>query len=110
MACNSHFANLEPSLSGYKVSKHLIRELDNYQEVIEKILAGKTAYFTELHKFEEKIGDLSIFRAKINKIHIVYAVNKEKNVLFLRAFKNFNLYEKFLESKKDIKKIADSIK
>lgn len=109
MDFNSHFANLEPTLSGYKVSKHLMRELDNYDEVINKILSNETACFSELHKFEEKIGDLSIFRAKMNKIHIVYAINKEKKVLFLRAFKNFNLYEKFLENKKEIKKLADSM-
>jgi virulence-associated protein VapD len=109
--CASHFKNLRPSISGYKVSKHLARDLENYKEIIQKILSCESTCFSELHKFEEKIGTIAIFRAKINRTHIVYAVdrNDSKTVLFLRAFKNFSLYGKFLEDKKDIKKLVNSL-
>ena len=43
--------------------------------------------------------------AKINGIHIVYAVSGNK-LIFLRAFKNFKRYEKFLEDKKAVKNLA----
>jgi mRNA-degrading endonuclease RelE of RelBE toxin-antitoxin system len=108
--CNSHFKNLRPSISEYKVSKHLAKDLDNYQDAIQKILNCENVCFSELHKFEEKIDDLSIFRAKIDGIHIVYAVSKEKILFFLRAFRNFSMYEKFLEDKKEIKKMVEMMR
>ena len=126
--CNSHFKNLRPSISEYKVSKHLAKDLDNYQDAIQKILNCENVCFSELHKFEEKIDDLSIFRAKIDGIHIVYAVkkkdapflgcseckhsdiSKEKILFFLRAFRNFSMYEKFLEDKKEIKKMVEKMR
>ena len=107
--CNSHFKNLGPLISEYKISKHITRDLDNYQEAIDKILSCENVCFSELHKFEEKIGNLSIFRAKINGTHIVYAVSKEKILFFLRAFRNFSHYTKFLENKKEIKKIIEAM-
>lgn len=106
--CSSHFKNLRSHISGYKISKHLAKELEDHQEIIPKILACETECFSELHKFEEKIGGIYIFRAKIDKVHIVYAVDT-KTVLFLRAFKNFNDYTRFLEDKKGIIKLINSM-
>ena len=103
--CNSHFKSLRPLISEYKVSKHMAKNLDNYSEAIQKILNCENICFSELHKFEEKIDALSIFRAKIDGIHIVYAVSKEKILFFLRAFRNFKSYTKFLEDKGKIKKM-----
>jgi hypothetical protein len=102
--CNSHFRNLRNTVSDYVISKHLERDIENYQDIVNKIISCSTADFFELHKFEEKIGDASIFRAKMNKIHIVYAVHNEK-LIFLRAFKNFKEYKKFLEDKKEIREM-----
>jgi len=56
---------------------------------------------THLHKFEETIEHWHIFRALIHKTHYVYAIN-DNNLIFLRAFHNFNEYKKFLEDKKSI--------
>jgi hypothetical protein len=105
--CNSHFKNLRPSISEYKVSSHMAKNLDNPQEAIDKIMNCEDVCSSEIHKFEEKIGDLTIFRAKIDGIHIVYAVNKEKILFFLRAFRNFSHYGKFLEDKKEIRKMVE---
>jgi hypothetical protein len=106
--CSSHFKNLRPGIFGYKVSKHFAKELENYDDIIKKILACETTCFSELHKFEEKINDISIFRAKMNRVHIVYAVDAN-TALFLRAFKNFRDYTRFLEDKKEIMKLINSM-
>ena len=107
--CHSHFKNLRPSLSDYKISKHLTRDIENYQEFIDKILSCEATCSSELHKFEEKIDHFSIFRAKIDGVHLVYAIDDSKKILFLRAFKNFTHYGKFLEDKKAIKKLVESL-
>jgi hypothetical protein len=61
--------------------------------------------FTELHKFEENIDGNLVFRAKKEGIHIVYCVDKRKRIIFLRAFRNYGEYGKFLEDKKEIKRM-----
>jgi hypothetical protein len=43
-----------------------------------------------------------IFRAKKEGMHIVYCVDKNMRIIFLRVFRNFKEYEKFLENKKEI--------
>jgi len=110
MECSSHFMHLRGSMLGYKISKHFEKELGNYQEIIGKILSCDAACFTELHKFEEKISDISVFRAKIDRVHIVYAIDKTGNAYFLRAFRNFSMYGRFLGDKKGIVKLIDSMK
>ncbi len=99
---NSHFGQLQPSIEGYKTSKHLVHDIKNPKEIIEKILSCEHTCSSELHKFEKKIGDFSVFRAKINRVHIVYAIDSKKMVFFLRAFKNFGDYTRFLEDDKEI--------
>jgi mRNA-degrading endonuclease RelE of RelBE toxin-antitoxin system len=84
------------------MSKHFSKDLDNYQQVIDKIMSCDKQSSEELHKFEEKIQDAYLFRAKIDGVHIVYAVSGNK-IIFLRAFKNFKEYGKFLENKKAIR-------
>lgn len=107
--CNSHFKQLQPSIKGYKTSKHFPRDIKNSEEVIKSILSCEHSCFTELHKFEKKVGDLTVFRAKIAGTHIVYAINDKKMLFFLRAFKNFRDYSRFLENDKEIENLADSL-
>ena len=108
--CNSHFKQLQPSIKEYKVSKHFNRDTENSEEIIQNVLSCEHSCFTELHKFEKKIGDISVFRAKIDGVHIVYAIDGKKIIFFLRALKNFMKYTKFLESEKEIKKMIDSLR
>ena len=110
MECSSHFMHLRQSVLGYKISNKFEKELENYQEIVGKIMSCDAACFTELHKFEEKISDISIFRAKIDRVHIVYAIDKTGNAYFLRAFRNFSMYERFLGNKKEIVKLIGSMK
>ena len=103
---------VRPFLNGIIVSKHFIRDLKNEEEVnsiIQKILDCSHLEFTELHKFEENINGNLVFRAKKENIHIVYCVNKMMNVIFLRAIKNFSEYKKFLDDRKQVKKMIERL-
>ena len=111
---NSHFKQLQPLIKECRVSKHFNRDAENADEIVRNILSCEHSCFTELHKFEKKIGDTSVFRAKIDGVHIVYAIEGEgkgkKAIFFLRALKNFREYTKFLENDKEIKNMIDSLK
>ena len=108
--CNSHFMQLQPSIKEYKVSKHFNRDIKNSDEIIGNILSCEHSCFTELHKFEKKIKDISVFRAKIDGVHIVYAIKGKGTIFFLRALKHFREYTKFLENDKEIEKMVGSLK
>jgi hypothetical protein len=107
--CASEFMKIRPLLTGVIVSKHFFRDLERNEEEVNSIIVGvldcSNLEFTELHKFEENINGNLIFRAKKDGTHIVYCIDKTMKISFLRAFKNFNEYKKFLEDKKGITRI-----
>ena len=110
--CHSHFVAIRPSIKTLVVSKHFIRDLKEKEEadsIMSGVLDCSNADFNELHKFEENIDGNLIFRAKKSGIHIVYGVDKKMRIIFLRAFKNYSEYAKFLEDKKEIKKMIARI-
>lgn len=103
--CHNHFMELRPSIKEVVVSKHFRRDVKDEKMVsaiASEILSCES--FAELHKFEEHVDGIPVFRAKKDKIHFVFAVEGETLVL-LRAFKNFKEYEKFLEDKTQVKKL-----
>jgi mRNA-degrading endonuclease RelE of RelBE toxin-antitoxin system len=106
--CHSHFMAVRPAIKTLVIFKHFVKDLKDEEEV-ESIVSGvldcSNADFHELHKFEENIDGNLIFRAKKGGIHIVYCVDREMKIIFMRAFKNYSEYSKFLEDKKEIKKI-----
>ena len=61
--------------------------------------------FHVLHKFEENIDDNLIFRARKDKMHILYCITKDRKIIFLRAIKNYDQYKKLLDNKKELKKL-----
>jgi mRNA-degrading endonuclease RelE of RelBE toxin-antitoxin system len=104
--CHNHFMSLRPKLKEVVVSRHFIKDLKDEAEVnsiIQDVLSCSNSDFTELHKFEEHIDGLLVFRAKKMKLHIIYCIDKRMRIIFLRAFKNFNQYKKFLNKKNPIK-------
>ena len=110
--CHSHFMAIRPSIKSVVVSKHFIRDLkgeEKINSIIKNILDCSHLEFNELHKFEENINGNLIFRAKKEHIHIVYCIDQKKRIVFLRAMKNFIEYKKFLEKKKEIKKMIESL-
>jgi mRNA-degrading endonuclease RelE of RelBE toxin-antitoxin system len=106
--CHSHFMTIRPSLKTLVVSRHFVRDLKDKEEInsiISGVLDCSNADFNELHKFEEDIDGNLVFRAKKGDIHIVYCVDKKMRIIFLRAFKNYSEYKKFLEDRKEIEKM-----
>ncbi len=105
--------SVRPLIKSIAVSKHFIRDLKNDEEInsiIKSILDCSHLDFNELHKFEEHINGNLIFRAKKGHLHIVYCVNKKMRIIFfLRAIKHFSKYKRFLENKKQIKRMIESL-
>jgi len=96
----NHFEQLRDLIKDIIITKHFSRDLPNFD--INLIVDSKHEHFTHLHKYEENIEGNHIFRALKDKIHIVYAVDKQHRLIFLRAFHNFKEYIKFLDNKKQI--------
>ena len=112
MNCNSHFMKVRPMIKDVLVSKHFIKDFKNEEKmkaIIGSILDCSHMEFNELHKFEENINGNLIFRAKKENLHIVYCVDKDMRILFLRAIKNFEEYKKFIENKKEIVIMIESL-
>ncbi|MDH5779923.1 MAG: hypothetical protein OEZ29_04940 [Candidatus Bathyarchaeota archaeon] len=103
--CNSHFMKVRPSIRTVAVSRRFIKDLKDQEmadSIIKDVLDCSHLEFHELHKFEKNIDGNLIFRAKKEKAHIVYGVDKNMRIIFLRAMKNFTQYKKFLEDMKEI--------
>ena len=97
--CSNHFMRLRPEIKDFKITPHFERDIKNNnerQEIINKIISCSNIEHEEMHKFEKSIKGNRIFRAKINGVHILYSINQEKELVFLRAFKNFQQYGAFL--------------
>jgi hypothetical protein len=109
--CNSHFLKIRPLIKTAVITKHFIRDVKNESEAVaiaKSILDCSHIDFTELHKFEESINRISVFRAKKDGSHIVYCAQKE-SIIFLRSIRNFEEYEKFINNPKAIKKMVESL-
>lgn len=96
----SHFDNDIAKINEIILTKRFKKDAPNFKA--ENVISCEHLHFTKLHKFEKHVGELQIFRALINGIHYLYAIDKKFRVIFLRAFKNFKEYGKFLESDREI--------
>ena len=99
--------SIRPFIKMAVISKHFIKDLKDEEAelIVNDVLDCSNTDFYELHKFEESIDRNLIFRAKKQGVHIVYCVDKQMRIIFLRAFRNYSEYGKFLEDKKEIKKL-----
>jgi mRNA-degrading endonuclease RelE of RelBE toxin-antitoxin system len=110
--CHSHFMAIRPSIKTLVISRHFIRDVKSKEEIdsmVTAVLNCSDVEFNELHKFEEDIDGNLLFRAKKGGTHIVYCVDKKMRIIFLRAFRNYSEYGKFLENRKEIKKMISRI-
>jgi len=99
---------VRPYIKGVVVSKHFLKDLKDEEEaesIVKDVLDCSNVDFSELHKFEESVDGNMIFRAKKEGTHIVYCVDKEMRIIFLRVFRNYKEYEKFLDDKKQVRKM-----
>ena len=100
--------SIRPFIKVAVISKQFIKDLKNEEEaelIVNDIIDCSNTDFYELHKFEENLDENLIFRAKKEGVHMVYCVDKQMRIIFLRAFRNCSEYGKFLEYKKQIKKL-----
>jgi hypothetical protein len=103
---------VRPVLTGVVVSKHFLRDVEDRkaaESIVGDILDCSSVDFVELHKFEIDVDGNMIFRAKKERVHIVYCVDKRLRIIFLRAFKNYSAYARFLGDKKEIRRIINSL-
>ena len=105
--CNNHFVKLRDSIKEVIMSNHFKKDLPDFDFSV--IMDAEHEHHNRLHRYEEIIDGITIFRAIINHIHIVYVVDDKSRLIFLRAFKNFNNYDKFLSNKKKIKEMVDLV-
>ena len=76
----------------------------NYDRVISKDNFTKN-YFDNEAETKSKLKFYGQVRAKKKDVHVVYSVDAKMQIVFLRAFRNYNEYKRFLEDKKEIRKI-----
>ena len=110
--CHNHFLTMRPKLEGVIVSKHFIKDLKDQEKItsiIQDILDCSPSKFVELHKFEEHVNGCMIFRARTEKLHIVYCIDKQLRIVFMRAFNNFTMYKKFLDNKNAISHLLNHV-
>ena len=99
---------VRPNLTGVVVTKRFLKDLKDVakaEALVRDVLDCSNVDFSELHKFEAHVSCCMIFRAKKEGMHIVYCVNENMQIIFMRALKNFKQYEKFLDDKKEITKL-----
>jgi mRNA-degrading endonuclease RelE of RelBE toxin-antitoxin system len=107
--CHSHFMEVRPHITSVVVTKRFFKDLKDDEKakaIVREVLDCSNADFSELHKFEEHMNGYMIFRAKKDGMHIVYCVDKSMRIIFMRVFRNFKEYEKFLEDKKEISNLV----
>jgi len=102
-----HFHQFKPNITEVILTKHFHRDAPGFDTKV--VTDCEHDNCTHLHKYEENVHGNHVFRALWNRQHIVYAIDSEHRLIFLRAFHNFKEYKKFLEDKKDIVKIIQNI-
>lgn len=113
--CSSHFMTVRPFIKNAVVHKKFFRDLRRDKErvdsVVKMILDCQNLEFHELHKFEKSVDGILVFRAKQEKNHFVYCVNKKKmeSLLFLRALSDFTEYKRLLMDDQQIKRMATEL-
>ena len=81
-----------------------LKDEEKAKVIVRDVLDCSNADFYELHKFEKHVDGCMVFRAKTEGMHIVYCVDKDMRIIFMRVFKNFKEYEKFLDDKRELAK------
>jgi mRNA-degrading endonuclease RelE of RelBE toxin-antitoxin system len=106
--CHSHFMSVRSHIKSVVITKHFYKDLKDVEEVqsiVRDVLNCSGADFYELHKFEKHIDGNMLFRAKKEGLHMVYCVDRKMRIIFLRAFRNFKEYERFLGDKREIRNL-----
>ena len=108
--CRSHFRDLRGSLKSVKTGKRFLKDMEQTDEAVRRILNCENTDIATLHKFEKKIEGNFVFRGLIDKTHVLYAVTEARDIVFLRAFRNEKLYRSYLEDTAGLKKAFSSFR
>jgi hypothetical protein len=106
---------IRPLIKNAVIHKKFFRDLGRDRErvdsIVRMILDCSHLEFHELHKFEKNVDGNLVFRAKKEKTHFVYCVNKKKmdTLLFLRAISNFAEYKRLLANEQKIKRMTTEL-
>ena len=65
------------------------------------ILDCTRLHYHEMHKYERHVDGLTVFRAKKDRVHYVYAIAGSRLIL-LQAFGNYQAYKAYLGNDKRI--------
>ncbi len=98
---------IRPLLTGVVATKRYFKDFKDDEKakaIIADVLDCSNLDYHEMHKYEINVGGSLVFRAKKDGVHIVYAVDKQQRLIFMRAFHNYNEYGRFLEDKQEIAK------
>jgi hypothetical protein len=109
--CNSHFLKLRPLVKDAIITRHFTKDVKDETEaenIVKSVLDCSHIDFTELHKFEENVDGIMLFRAKKDERHIVYCIHGSR-IIFLRSIRNFEEYKKFIDDRKGIKRMVESL-
>jgi len=110
--CHKQFITVRPLLTGVILTKRFFKDFKgkaNAEATASDILDCSNVDYSEMHKFEKNVDGALIFRDKKEGVHIVYAVDRQRRLVFLRAFRNYSEYEKFLEDKGEIRKMLSHL-
>ncbi len=101
-----HFEQFLP-LGDVFVARHFCKDAPGFDTTL--VTDSRHEHFTHLHRFEETVDGYHVFRALWHGMHIVYAIDRKHNIIFLAGFRNFGEYGKFLNDKKAILRRAQNI-
>jgi len=99
--CSSHFYTVRPSLEEAVVTPAFRKGVPDHEDVLADILDCTRMHYHEMHKYERHVGGFTVFRAKRDRVHYVYAIAGSRLIL-LRAFGNYQEYRAYLEDDKRI--------
>ena len=102
--CHEHFRLLRPLIREVVVSSHFLRDAPGFD--VRQVVDCEREYSPGLHKLEENVDGIFVFRSLRDGKHVVYAVDRGRRLVFLRAFNNFKAYKKFLEDRKGIREMV----
>jgi hypothetical protein len=92
--CSEHFQKLRPLITDTILSKHFLKDFPGFDHSV--VIGCSQEHSAKLHKYERKIGENYIFRALVEGVHVTYAIDESHRLVFLRAFRNYKEYLRFL--------------
>ena len=94
-----HLVTIKPHVRSAVVGKRFLKDFEGEKakELLREALDYPDADVYDLRKFEEGSAGSAGFRGKAGERHVVYCVDKNKRLVFMRVFRNVEHYKKFVD-------------